>query len=134
MAMTFSISPQVLAAPAWRRLCVLGRAGRSCCQTSPPRWSPWPRGERARRQERLQRAEATFDPVPFDSDAARAYGRVYAAVLVTGRKARGRRAVDLLIAASAVASGLALYTLNPEDFTALEGLVDVRTVPAASRP
>ena len=47
--------------------------------------------ERARRQERLQRAEATFEPLPVDAAAARAYGRVYAAVAASGRKARGRR-------------------------------------------
>lgn len=28
--------------------------------------------ERARRQDRLQRAESTFDSLPFDADAARA--------------------------------------------------------------
>jgi len=38
--------------------------------------------ERGRRQDRLQRAEATFDPLPFDSDAARAYGRIFALVIV----------------------------------------------------
>jgi len=47
--------------------------------------------ERARRQDRLQRTEATFDPVPFDGAAARAYGRIYAAVLSQGRKARRQR-------------------------------------------
>lgn len=62
--------------------------------------------ERARRQERLQRLEATFDPVPFDATAARSYGRVYAAVLAGGRNARGRRAFDLMIAATAVAVDL----------------------------
>jgi predicted nucleic acid-binding protein len=77
--------------------------------------------ERARRQDRLQRAEATFDPLPFDADAARAYGRIYASV-VAGRKARGRRAVDLLIAATAVANALPLYTRNPDDFDQLDGL------------
>ena len=81
--------------------------------------------ERARRQERLQRAEATFDPLPFDADAARAYGRVYAAVAATGRKARDRRAVDLMIAATAVALQLPLYTRNPANFAGLEGLLDV---------
>ncbi len=81
--------------------------------------------ERARRQERLQRAEAAFDPLPFDVDAARAYGRVYAAAVAAGRKARGRRAVDLLIAATALAAGLPLYTRNPADFDGLEGLVEV---------
>ena len=81
--------------------------------------------ERARRQDRLQRAEAAFDPLPFDAEAARAYGRVYAAVASTGRKARGARAVDLLIAATACAAGLPLYTRNGTDFETLGGLVDV---------
>jgi len=87
--------------------------------------------ERARRQDRLQRAEATFEPIPFDASVARAYGRVYAAVVDTGRKARGRRAVDLLIAASAVATGLPLYTRNPSDFQGLERLLEVVTVQPA---
>ena len=87
--------------------------------------------ERARRQDRLQRAEATFEPIPFDASVARAYGRLYAAVLDTGRKARGRRAVDLLIAASAVATRLPLYTRNPSDFEGLERLLEVVTVEAA---
>ena len=81
--------------------------------------------ERARRQDRLQRAEAAFDPLPFDADASRAYGRVYAAVVASGRKARGARAVDLLIAATACAAGLPLYTRNPADFASLADLVDV---------
>ena len=84
--------------------------------------------ERGRRQDRLQRAEAAFDPLPFDGEAARAYGRVYAAVTAAGRKARGARAVDLLIAATACASGLPLYTRNGADFDALEDLVDVVVV------
>ncbi len=81
--------------------------------------------ERGRRQDRLQRAEATFDPLPFDTDAARAYGRIISAVMATGRKARGARAVDLLIAATALAAGLPLYTRNGDDFLALDGLVEV---------
>jgi len=84
--------------------------------------------ERARRQDRLQRTEAAFDPLPFDSDAARAYGRVYAAVSTLGRKARGPRAADLLIAATACASHLPLYTRNPDDFRGLADLVDVVAV------
>lgn len=84
--------------------------------------------ERGRRQDRLQRAEAVFDPLPFDSDAARAYGRVYAAVVAAGRKARGARAVDLLIAATACAAELPLYTRNGADFEALEGLVEIVVV------
>lgn len=87
--------------------------------------------ERARRQDRLQRAEATFDPLPFDIDAARAYGRIYAAVVGSGRKARGRRAIDLLIAATALAAGLPLYTSNPDDFAHLVQLDVVAVSPRA---
>jgi len=81
--------------------------------------------ERARRQDRLQRVEATFEALEFDADAARAYGRVYAAVTSAGRKARGQRAVDLLIAATALAADLPLYTRNPTDFAALSGLLEI---------
>ena len=84
--------------------------------------------ERARRQDRLQRTEAAFAPLPFDAEAARAYGRVYAAVTSAGRKARGARAVYLMIAAIACSVGLPLYTRNPKDFAALEGLVDIVAV------
>lgn len=87
--------------------------------------------ERARRQERLQRTEATFDPLAFDAAAARAYGRIYAAVVSSGRKARGRRAIDLLIAATALAADLPIYTRNPSDFEGLGGLVDVSAVSLA---
>ena len=90
--------------------------------------------ERARRQERLQRAEATFSPLPLDGKAARAYGRIYAAVAAQGRKARGPRAIDLLIAATALAEGLPLYTLNPDDFRGLDRLLEVHAVEAAAEP
>ena len=85
--------------------------------------------ERGRRQDRLQRAEAVFDPLPFDADAARAYGRIYSAVVAAGRKARGARAVDLLIAATACAANLPLYTRNPDDFAALDDLVEIVALP-----
>lgn len=84
--------------------------------------------ERGRRQDRLQRVEAAFDALPFDADAARAYGRVFAVVMASGQKARGRRAVDLLIAAAALSADLPLYTRNGDDFRALEGLIDVVVV------
>ena len=87
--------------------------------------------ERARRQDRLQRAEATFDPLPVDANVARAYGRIYAAVSGADREARGARSLDLLIAATALASNLPLYTANPDDFRGTEGLVEiVRVAPA----
>jgi predicted nucleic acid-binding protein len=80
--------------------------------------------EQARRLDVLQRAEHEFDPIPFDTDAARAYGRVTAAVIAAGRKPR-RRAVDLMIAATAIAAELPLYTTNPSDFVGLDRLVTV---------
>lgn len=84
--------------------------------------------ERGRRQDRLQRAEAAFDPLPFDAEAARAYGRVFAAVTAAGRKARGPRAVDLLTAATALAAGLPVYTRNGRDFAALDELLEVMVI------
>ena len=87
--------------------------------------------ERARRQDRLQRAEATFEPLPVDANVARAYGRIYAAVAGAGRKARGARSLDLLIAATALASGLPLYTRHPDDFRDTETLIDVVAVEPA---
>lgn len=83
--------------------------------------------ERARRQDRLQRVEALFEPLAFDRAAARAYGRIYAAIATAGRKARGARAVDLLIAAVALANDLPLFTLNPTDFKGLRDLVEIVT-------
>jgi predicted nucleic acid-binding protein len=85
--------------------------------------------ERARRQDRLARAEATFEPLPFDAAAARAYGRIYAAVLSAGRKARGQRAIDLLIAAIALSIEIPLFTRNESDFTAVEHLLEIVAVP-----
>jgi predicted nucleic acid-binding protein len=83
--------------------------------------------ERARRQDRLQRTESAFDPIPFDLEAARSYARVYAAVVAQGRKPR-RRLADLLIASVALAEGLPVITRNPADFVGLERLIDVTTV------
>jgi predicted nucleic acid-binding protein len=84
--------------------------------------------ERARRLEILQRAESEFDAVPFDAEAARVYGRVAAAVVAAGRKPR-RRIADLMIAATAIAQGLPLYTTNPGDFAGLETLTPIISVP-----
>ena len=104
---------------------------------------------RAQRQDRLQRIEAGIESLPFDSSCARAYGRVYAAILAAGRKARGaprartskhrnltplrseREAkqlslVDLLIAATAIAHELPLYTRNPADLRGLDQLLEIR--------
>jgi predicted nucleic acid-binding protein len=86
--------------------------------------------ERARRMDVLQRAENEFDPIPFDAEAARIYGRVCAAVISSGRKPR-RRVADLMIAAIAIATDLPLFTTNPDDF---KGLDDLLTVVPVTRP
>jgi predicted nucleic acid-binding protein len=80
--------------------------------------------ERARRQDRLRWAAATWDPLPFDADSARMYARVSAAARAAGLSSRARLA-DLLIASTAAANGLPLYTLNPSDFAALKRILKV---------
>jgi predicted nucleic acid-binding protein len=80
--------------------------------------------ERARRQDRLQWAAATWDAVPFDVEAARAYGRVFGATRAAGRSSPTRLA-DLLIASTAAANSLPLYTKNTSDFLHLERILDV---------
>jgi len=83
--------------------------------------------ERARRQDRLQWAAATWDPLPFDAEAARVYGRLFAGAKAARRSTRTRLA-DLLIAATAAANGLPLYTRNPQDFAGLEPIVAIEAV------
>jgi tRNA(fMet)-specific endonuclease VapC len=76
---------------------------------------------RAARQAPLQQAEADFDPLPFDADAARAFGRVAASLRRAGRKTTAR-AYDAMIAATAVANDLPIYTCNPADFSGIDEL------------
>jgi len=83
--------------------------------------------ERARRMAVLQRVEHEFEPLPFDADAARAFGQINAAVVAVGRTPR-RRVADLMIASVAAAHRLPLYTTNPDDFAGLEEIVDVVAV------
>lgn len=77
--------------------------------------------ERAARQAHLQQAEADFDALPFDAAAARAFGRVAAALRQAGRKPAAR-SYDAMIAATALAHGIPLYTCNPDDFEGIDGL------------
>jgi predicted nucleic acid-binding protein len=77
--------------------------------------------ERASRQARLQLAEASFDPLPFDAAAARALGRVAAELRSAGRKGKAR-SFDAMIAATAMARGLPLYTANAQDLAGIHGL------------
>jgi predicted nucleic acid-binding protein len=83
--------------------------------------------ERALRQDRLQWAAAAWDPLPFDAAAARMYGLVFAATKRAGRSSRARLA-DLLIASTAAANGLTLYTRNPSDFVGLEDILTIVAV------
>lgn len=84
--------------------------------------------ERAARQAHLQQAETDFDPLPFDRHAARAFGQVAASLRRAGRKATAR-AYDAMIAATAIANDLPVYTSNPSDFEGIDDL-DVVVVPA----
>lgn len=77
--------------------------------------------ERSARSAEVQQAEADFDPVPFDAAAARAFGLVAGDLRRAGRT-RAARAFDALIAATAIANGLPLYTCNPGDFEGIDGL------------
>jgi predicted nucleic acid-binding protein len=86
--------------------------------------------ERARRLDVLQRVESEFDPIPFDAEAARVYGRVAAAVITAGRKPR-RRFADLMIAATAIGEGLPLFTTNSDDYRGMDKLL---TVVPVTRP
>ncbi len=85
------------------------------------------KNERARRQDRLQWASVTWDPLPFDAEAARVYGRMFAAARTAGRSSRSRLA-DLLIASTAAANSLPLYTRNPADFDALKGIIKLVSI------
>lgn len=83
--------------------------------------------ERAARQAHLQQAESDFDPLPFDAQAARAFGRVAATLRRSGRKPQAR-AYDAMIAATALAHDLPVYSCNPRDFTGIDGLEVVAVV------
>lgn len=83
--------------------------------------------ERAARQAHVQQLESDFRPLPFDAEAARAFGRVAASLRRAGRKTSAR-AYDAMIAAIALSKGLPIYTCNPSDFDGIEGL-EVVAVP-----
>lgn len=87
--------------------------------------------EQAARQAHLQQAEADFVPLPFDAAAARAFGRVSASLRHAGRKTAAR-AYDAMIAATALANDLPVYTCNPGDFSGIDGL-EVIAVPVPCR-
>lgn len=82
---------------------------------------------RAKRLLRLQRIELQLDALPFDNAASQLYGVAVGAVIAVGRNPRPRK-LDLMIAATAAANGLPLYTRNPKDFEGLNEVVDVKAV------
>jgi predicted nucleic acid-binding protein len=82
---------------------------------------------RAIRVANVQFIERTFTVIPFGPSAARAYATIVTAIRSAGRRERSRIA-DLLIAATAVAEGLDLYTRNPDDFRHLEHVLTVHPV------
>ena len=88
--------------------------------------------EAARRQLVLQQVEADFEPLPFDASCARAFGLVAASLRASNRKVRPRP-LDALIAETALAHGLPLFTANPRDVVGIDGL-DVREVSPGSGP
>lgn len=83
--------------------------------------------QRDERRKRLDWARTFFDPYPFDSDAALAYGRLAAAVQRAGRTS-GARVADLMIASTAAASEQPLHTRNADDFVGLDGPVEIIVV------
>lgn len=80
--------------------------------------------ERSRRAQRLGVVEATFDPLPVDAAVAREWGRLAAAVAARGAQPR-RRAIDLVIAATANAHGVPLLTRNPKHLAVIADLVEL---------
>ncbi|AZM47369.1 twitching motility protein PilT [Streptomyces sp. WAC 06738] len=79
------------------------------------------------RSQRLADAESVFSSIPFDREAARRFGTLVALTIKANRNPRPRR-MDLMIAATAAAHGLPLYTRNGDDFQGLEEAVDVIVV------
>lgn len=110
-----AISAVTLAELSAGPLCVVGEGAEA-------------RAERSRRSLILQWAESSFDPIPFEEQAARVYGQLVGAVLSSGRTPR-RRHADLQLAATAVVNGLPLFTTNPTDFIGLEDWVNVVAIP-----
>lgn len=83
--------------------------------------------ERVKRTINLQRVRAVFEELPVDGAVAEAYVAAATAVHVEGRSPRPR-AFDLLIAATAIAHDLPLYTRDMDDVSTLRHLVDIRPV------
>ena len=86
--------------------------------------------ERALRAQRLAVIESTFDALPVSAEVAREWGRLAAAVSNRGGQPR-RRAVDLVLAATANVHGVPLLTHNTGDFQIIGDLTDARELSGA---
>lgn len=69
--------------------------------------------------------EAYGDGLPFSQREADVYRELCDIIAAPGRITGGRRRVDVMIAAVAVADNAALATRNPADFTGLETVLQV---------
>lgn len=78
---------------------------------------------RAQRLRTLATVERTFDAIPVDDEVARVFAEVAPAAR---RRSRRPKIVDALIAATAIAHGLPLYSQD-RDFAEISG-VEVRLV------
>ena len=72
----------------------------------------------AKRRVALDALDGRLDVIPFDANELAAYSAMLAAVGFNRAKV-----LDRLIAATALANGLALATRNPKDFRDIPGLV-----------
>lgn len=79
---------------------------------------------RALRLARLSAILQSFSPLPVDAYVATSYGQLAALTQRAGRKTRAR-SLDLMIAATALAHGARLITINIADFKHLEGVLEI---------
>lgn len=84
---------------------------------------------RRSRLQRLAKIEAAVAALPIDADVARAWGELADVLRLQGRSHR-RRAMDLLIAATARVHGMTLLTRDEADFAGLDGYIDIRRIAA----
>jgi predicted nucleic acid-binding protein len=81
---------------------------------------------RSARRARLDAIRRIAIVHPLDADCSRAFAQVAADLRLHGRKVSAR-SYDALIAATAIANGLPLFTTNPGDFQHIDGL-DLRAL------
>ncbi len=83
--------------------------------------------DRSARITKLLTVGANFDPLPFEDRATNACNALVGLMVAIGRNPKPRKN-DLMIAATAVANGLPLYTANVDAFKGLESMLEVHEV------